>query len=339
MPIKVIVTVHFDEETLQRLRDISPEIELLYRPAKTYTDISAPVWEEGEVLYTANVFPPQDAMPKLKWIQHHYAGVDFALKQPLISENPNVILTSTRGIHATNMGEYTLTMMLALARHIPAILKDQEQREWAEDRHQKFLPVELRGATVGIVGYGAIGREVARLAKAFGMTVLASKRNVKKVEETEHYIVEGTGDVAGELFDRLYPPQALATMVKDCDFVVNILPITPETRYSYNEKIFKAMKRGSYLINIGRGGVVDEKALIDALKSGHLAGAASDVFENEPLPEDDPIWTAPNMIVVPHIAGNTADYTRKAAKVFELNLQRYVNNEPLINVVDHSLGY
>lgn len=337
--IKVIVTVQFEEEILQRFRDVSPRLEILHRPARTYTDIGGHVWEEGEVLYTAQVFPPEDGMPKLKWIQSHFAGVDQVLKQPLIHNRPDLLITSTRGIHATNMGEYAFTMILALARHLPAIMADQRQQEWSDERYQKFLPLELRGATVGIVGYGAIGREVARLAKAFGMRVLASKRNAKKVDETEHYLVEGTGDMHGELFDRLYPPQALATMVKECDFVVLILPITEDTQNLYSEKVIQAMKPGAFLINMGRGGVVDEKALLAALKSGHLGGAAMDVFAQEPLPDDDALWSAPNLIITPHIAGNTATYNKKAAQVFEENLRRYLENKSLINVVSLEAGY
>jgi phosphoglycerate dehydrogenase-like enzyme len=301
--------------------------------------MSAQVWHDADILYTGSVFPPADSMPNLKWIQSHAAGVDTLLKQPLIQNNDEVIITSTRGIHATHIAEYVLGAFLMFGHQFLPMIRDQRQKEWSKDRGTRFVPFELRDATVGIVGYGAIGREVARLCKAFGATVLASKRDVKDLEADDHYSIEGTGDPEGTCFDRLYPPQALATMVKDCDFVVITTPLTEKTRNLYSEKVIKAMKPQSYLVNIGRGGVVDEQALLEALKSGHVSGAMMDVFEQEPLPEDSPLWTAPNLIITPHIAGVTRHYNEKAAAVFEENLRRYIENKSLINQVDRSEGY
>lgn len=337
--IKVLITVNFGEEILQQLREISPRLEIISRPARNYTDMAAQIWQEAEILYTGSVFPPADAMPRLKWVQSHFAGADETLKQPLIQQHREVIITSTRGIHATKMAEYAIGMCIALGHKFPQMREAFRKKEWSYDRHQKFMAVELRGATLGIVGYGAIGREIARLAKCFGMTVLAAKRNVRHVEETDHYTVDDTGDKYGNAFDRLYPPQALATMVRDCDFVVITTPLTEKTHNLYSEKVIQAMKPGSYLINIGRGGVVDENALLEALKSGHLAGAALDVFETEPLPEDHPLWTAPNIVITPHIAGGMVTYNEKAADIFEENLRRYLEKKPLLNVVDRDEGY
>lgn len=337
--IKVLITLDFGDAIIQKLREISPRLEIISRPARTYSDISATVWQEAEILYTLGVYPPADTMPKLKWVQSHSAGVDKILTQPFLQSHPEIIVTSTRGIHATKMAEYIIGMCIALGHKFPQMRADFLKKEWSPDRHEKFTPFELRGATIGIVGYGAIGREVARLAKCFGMGVLASKRNVKEVEETDHYAPEGTGDKYGNSFDRLYPPQALATMVRDCDFVVITTPLTEKTRNLYDEKIIQAMRPGSYLVNVGRGGVLDEKALVHALKSGHLAGAALDVFETEPLPEDHPLWNAPNIVITPHIAGGMLTYHAKAAEIFEENLQRYLEKKPLLNVVDRTEGY
>jgi phosphoglycerate dehydrogenase-like enzyme len=244
-----------------------------------------------------------------------------------------------RGIHATNMAEYVLGMLLTFGHRIPELIQAQPRKEWAENRYERYLPLELRQATVGIVGYGAIGREVARLVKVFGGRVLAVKRDARTVEDRNHFLREGTGDPEGDFFDRLYPPQALGTMVRDCDYVVITLPITETTRGLYSAKIIQKMKKGSYLINVGRGGIVDEVALMEALKSGRLRGAIMDVFEQEPLPPDNPLWTTPNLIITPHLAGNTQDYHTKAAQVFEENLRRYTQREPLLNLVDRDLGY
>jgi phosphoglycerate dehydrogenase-like enzyme len=337
--IKVLITVPFKEQLVQGFRDAAPGFEILHRPARNYTDIVAEVWADVEVLYTFNVFPPADAMPKLKWLQTHSAGVDNILPQPIVQNHPDLIITTTRGIHATNMAELVLGFLLMFGHRIPNMMEAQRRKEWADNRHEKFLPLELRTATVGIVGYGAIGREIARLVKVFGGRVLAAKRDAKTPEDREHFAFEGTGDPEGLMFDRLYPSRALPTMVKECDFLVVTVPLTESTQGLIGERIFRAMKPGSYLINVGRGGVVDEAALLEVLKSGHLAGAAMDVFAEEPLPESSPLWTAPNLIITPHIAGNTADYHDKAAAVFEENLRRYAEGNPLLNLVDRKAGY
>jgi phosphoglycerate dehydrogenase-like enzyme len=337
--IKVLITVPFKDDLIQRFRDVSPRLEILYRPARNYTDIVADVWADAEVLYAGGIFPPADSMPKLKWVQSHSAGVDNVLKQPVIQNHADLLITSTRGIHATNMAEFVMAFILMFGHRIPRIMDDQRKKVWADDRHERFIPLELRKATVGIVGYGAIGREIARVVKAFGGKVLASTRDAMTVEDREHFAFEGTGDPEGIYFDRLYPSQALATMARDCHFLVVTVPLTESTKGLVNAKVLKAMKKGSYLINVGRGGVVDEAALVDALKSGHLAGAAMDVFEQEPLPEDSPLWTAPNFILTPHVSGNTMDYHEKAAAVFEENLRRYVEGDALLNWVDRKAGY
>jgi phosphoglycerate dehydrogenase-like enzyme len=278
-------------------------------------------------------------MPRLKWLQSHYAGVDSLLRESLIVNQPEVVISSMRGIHATNIGEYVLGMILSFGHRIPEMMKAQKHKQWSPDRFEAYLPLELRHATVGIVGYGAIGREVARLVKAFGGKVLAAKRDAKTPEDRSHFRIDGTGDPDGDMFDRLYPPQALPTMVKDCDFVVLTAPITAGTQQLYDRRVIQAMKPGSYLINVGRGGIVEEEALIEALESGHLRGAIMDVFAQEPLPPDNPLWTTPNLIITPHIAGNTDDYHQKAALVFEENLRRYAEREPLLNLVDREAGY
>jgi len=337
--IRVLITLKFEEALIDRFNAISSRLEILHRPARSYTDIITDVWESTEILYTAGIFPPQDAMPTLKWIQSHRAGVDQLLSIPLLENHPDVQITSMRGIHATNIAEYVMGFLLMFGHRVPILMRKQTQKAWEDDRYTRYMPKQLRGATVGIVGYGAIGREIARLVKAFGGYVLAAKRDAKTVMMPEAFRHDGTGDIEGDLFDRLYPPQALATMVKDCDFVVVTVPYTPETKNLYDERVINAMKKGSFLVNIGRGGVVDEEALFAALESRHLGGAAMDVFAEEPLPESSPLWTAPNMIITPHIAGNMDDYDVKASIVFEDNLRRYVEGKPLMNLVNRELGY
>jgi phosphoglycerate dehydrogenase-like enzyme len=337
--IPVLVTTEFTDELLDSFRAVSERIALHYYPARSVEDVPADVWAQAEVLYTSSVVPDPEEAPRLRWIQTHSAGVDHLIDQPII-RSENVTVTSASGIHATTMAEYAFMMMLALGHRLLTAIRLQSEAEWASGSKRALLvPQELRGSTLGIVGYGAIGREIARLANAFGMNVLAMKRNVLEPAEDSGYTLPGTGDPAGAYFSRLYPPEALCTMVRDCDFVVVVTPLTESTRNMFGEEAFASMKQTAYLINIGRGGVVDEDALRKALQTGAIAGAALDVFDAEPLPEDSPLWRLPNLIITPHIAGISVHYNEKAAALFVENLSRYVSRRDLLNVVHREYGY
>jgi phosphoglycerate dehydrogenase-like enzyme len=208
-----------------------------------------------------------------------------------------------------------------------------------DDRANVFNPHPLRGKTVGIVGYGNIGRELARAADALGMTVLATKRDVMHPADDDSYHEAGTGDPEGEIPRRLYPPQALGSMAKECDFLVVTSPLTDETRHMVNAAVLKQMKKTAILINVGRGAVVDEAALIEALQAGRIGGAALDVFEQEPLPPESPLWKMENVIIAPHVSGSSAVYEDKLIDLFEENLQRYFDGRPLLNRVHRDRGY
>jgi phosphoglycerate dehydrogenase-like enzyme len=212
------------------------------------------------------------------------------------------------------------------------------QRVWPEDRWERFSPQELNQSTVGIIGYGSIGREVARLCCAFGAEVLATKSDVKQPEDTD-YAIEGVGDPGGDSVHRLYPPQALIPMLKESDYVVVAVPLTPETRGLITAKELEAMKSTAYLVDVSRGGVVNHDDLIEALRGGWLAGAALDVFPEEPLPNDSQLWGLPNVILSPHIAGMTDHYDERAVDLFIENLNRYLVGEALLNQIDLERGY
>jgi phosphoglycerate dehydrogenase-like enzyme len=191
---------------------------------------------------------------------------------------------------------------------------------------------------VGIVGYGSIGRQTARLLQTFGATVLATKRDIRHPEDTG-YTVEGLGDSAGDLVNRLYPPQALGSMLKECDYIVVTLPRTKETRGLLGSKELATFKPGAFLVDISRGEIVDHNALIPLLRERKIAGAALDVFPVEPLPADNPLWKLPNVILTPHIAGFSAKYDERAAELLAHNLHRYLEELPLYNRLDLSLEY
>lgn len=338
-PLNVLITVPFDEDTLERFRDVAERVEVLYYPANEVGDVPDDVWGMANVLYTVDVVPEPALAPQLRWLHAHIAGVDHLLDQPLINAE-NVLLTTASGIHATTIAEYVFMMMLAFGHRLLAMLAYKADANWpTEHKFSTFLPQQLRGSTLGIVGYGSLGREIAHVAHTFGMEVLAVKRDVRQPADPEGYIIPGTGDPEGTYFHRLYPPEALVTMVRECDFVVLTVPLTESTRLMFDADAFDAMKNTAYLINVSRGGVVDEDALLDALQSGSIGGAAMDVFDAEPLPADNPLWKQPNLIISPHIAGNTEDYNAKAADLFIENLKRFLARKDLLNVVDRTRGY
>lgn len=334
--INVLVTVNVDEALLEKLGEVSATLNIVHRPARTVTEIPPDVWDDVEILLTGSVLPDRETAPNLRWVQVASAGVDRFVTKALF-EGGAVMLTNTSGMHAVTMGEQAIGMMIAHARELPRMLEDQVAHSWSGSG--PYTPALLRGATVGIVGYGSIGREVARLARAFGMEVLATKRDARNPAGGVEYVQPGTGDPDGTLCHRLYPAQALKSMLSECDHVVLLTPLTPETENLLDVETLAAMKPGAFLVNMARGGIVDEDALLAALESGALGGAAFDVFAEEPLLEDSPLWDAPNMIISPHMAGVQPDYMGHASDVFIENLQRYLSNRQLLNVVDMERGY
>ncbi len=331
--INLIVALDFSDELIEDLRGLSPRLNV----ERYYPDVPENAYENAEILFTARDFPLPEQAPRLRWIQLYSAGTDHALDKPII-RSEDVEVTTASGMHATQISEFCLMMMLGFVYKLPLMLEFQGKKKWGT-REEHFSPLPLRGQTVGIVGYGAIGRELARIANSLGMRVLAIKHDVMHPAAGDAYHEAGTGDPEGEIPERLYPPQAVGSMVSECDFVVLAIPLTSATHHMIDAAVLKQMKKTAVLINVARGPVVDEAALIAALREGRIAGAALDVFEEEPLPADSPFWTLPNVIVAPHIAGATAVYAEKAEALFKENLERYLDNLPLLNRVQRERGY
>jgi len=336
-PVHVLITVAFPEPLVSILREISPRLRLVVHPARRAGDVPAELWAQAEVLYTDSVLPEPSQAPNLRWVQFHYAGIDHALQAPIL-QKPDLQITTLSGAAASQVAEHVLLMMLALGHHLPEIFAYQRRAEWPTDRWERLAPLELRESTAGVVGYGSVGREVARLLKPFGVTLLATKRDVMHPED-EGYTRPGLGDPSGELFTRLYPIQALHSMLRACDFVVICLPLTPQTRGIINAEALAAMKPTAYLIDVSRGGVVDSLALLNALQGRRIAGAALDVFPEEPLPPDSPFWKLPNVIITPHVAGISRHYLQRAAELFAENLRRYLSGGVLLNRYQGQRGY
>lgn len=332
---RVLVAANFSEETLDKFRAVSPNLSIHQQARDIPDDILADI----EVLYSANsYYPPPEKVPKLRWLQLNSAGAENALRQP-IGQQKDIEITSASGIHATQMAEYSMMMMLAFSQNLLRMLEYQSKSLWIQESWRHFVPWPLRDHTLGIVGYGSIGREIARLAASFGMKILACKRDVMNPALSGRFGEEGLGDPEGVIPERIYPAGAVADMVVHCDYVIAAMPLSGHNQAFIDTAVFSAMKPEAYFINVGRGGVVDEAALLHALQSKQIAGAALDVFAHEPLPKESPFWQLDNVIISPHVSGNSQLYRDKAALIFEENLRRYVNKLPLLNRVSKTQGY
>ena len=336
-PIQVLITLPFPDDLVDQLGSVSPRLQINVQRAQQPGEIPDEVWKQTEVLYTNLVLPTAEQAPKLRWIQFHWAGVNHAIDHPILRK-PDLVATTLSGAAAPQTAEYALTMLLALGHHLPELMEHKNRKDWPKDRWQRFSPRELNASTVGIVGYGSIGRQIARLLHDFNATILATKRDAMHPEDSG-YIPKGLGDPTGELVRRLYPPQALRSMLKECDYVVVTVPLTPDTRGMIGAEVLAALHPGAFLVDLSRGGIVDHQALIEALRDRKLSGAALDVFPEEPLPADSPLWELPNVIITPHISGNTPEYDERAVALFGENLHRYLAGLPLYNQIDPERGY
>ena len=255
-----------------------------------------------------------DKAGKLKWIQAFTTGTDKIT--PLKAFRKETLLTTTRGMHGAQMAEMALMQMLALARDLPRMLRNQAQAKW-----DRFLQIRLLGKTVVILGVGISGEDLAARCKAMGMRVVG---------------VTGTPRQSPN-FDRMVRRSELGIAVKDADFLAIVVPYEKETHKIVNAKIFAAMKPTAFVVNIARGGVLDEQDLLVALRKKQIAGAALDVFDVEPLAPDNPLWREPNVIITPHHAGQSDDYNEQVYDIFAPNLRCYLENRhaEMRNLIEH----
>jgi phosphoglycerate dehydrogenase-like enzyme len=306
----------------------------------TRADAGTADYSNTEVLYAGA--PPRDLgkAPSLKWVQLHMAGVDALASHPLYTQS-TVPLVTASGVHAATIAEYAITVLLALAHRVPRMVEWKGRGGWPPDeqRWPLFVPSEVRGATLGIVGYGSIGRELARMAKsAFAMTVLACKRDPSRRRDSG-FVPAGTGDPEGVLPDAWLSPAQLPELLARSDVVVLCAPLTAETRGLIGGPELDQMKPSAYLINVGRGATVDEAALVRALADKRIAGAAVDVFAQEPPPVGHPLYALDSVIVSPHVSGFLPSYDDRCTDLFAENLRRYLDGAPLLNLVDRARGY
>jgi phosphoglycerate dehydrogenase-like enzyme len=317
--LEVAYTPFMEDDSVRRMRATAP-LEVI-RSRKQ--EIPPALYEElagTEILIALDT--PVDLLaraPKLRWIHNIGSGTDHYRGSGVLESE--VILTSSKGVAARTIAEFVMGQLLALAKRMPERFELKGRHEWRRLRN-----FDLYGATLGIVGLGEIGSQVAPLAKAFGMEVLATKRTVPEGPPPPNV-------------DRLYRREDLREMLGRCDAVLIAVAYTPDTRGMIGAAELAAMRRGSYLMDVSRGGVLDEDAFVEALTSGHLAGAALDVFNEEPLPPTSRLWDLPNLIMSSHNAVGLENYGRAVLQSFTQNLRRYLAGEPLRNVVTAEAGY
>jgi len=314
MRFNVIHVYGLSAEAVQKFESIFPERKI--HALNNKDDLVASI-ADIEVIFVFR--PPRGVWSgarRLRLIQTIGAGVDTLL--PASDLPAEVRITNARGIHGSQMSEHALAMILAFAKQLPQVLANQRMKRW-----QWFAPDSLEGKTCSILGMGTIGRLVAERAKQFGMRVIGLQREPKAFKHA----------------DEVLPPEQLQRVVQQADYLVVILPKTPQTLHLLDPKVLADLRPDAVLINMARGGIVDETAVAKMLREGRLRGAALDVFAEEPLPESSDLWMVPNLIITPHVAGLVPDYLDRILKIFIDNLKRLEDGKPLINEIDRARGY
>ncbi len=331
----VLIASYLEPEYVEQIRQVDPRLNVIYEPTlipvprypadHTGAPLTRAAEEEAqwrvllakaEILfdfdYTHREELP-DLAPNLRWLQASSAGIGQFVKRMGYAERlPEATFTTASGVHARPLAEFCMMALLVHYKRLTHILADQARHHW-----ERYAATDLEGRTLAVVGLGRVGQEVARMAKGLGMRTLGTR-------------VSGSS----EAVDQFFPAAQLHPMLAEADVVVLIVPHTPATDQLIDAAALAAMKTGAYLINIARGAVVDENALIAALQSGHLGGAALDVFATEPLPPESPLWTMPNVLVSPHSASTSDRENARLTDLFCDNLRRYLAGEPLRNVLD-----
>lgn len=302
----------------QKLRENFPNVDVIHLPG--YENIEEHL-RDAEIAIAWSLRPEQFAAAgKLRWIHSPAAAVHQLMFPELV--NSNVQVTNSREVHAPVVAEHVIALLCALAKKIPQAVRLQQSRIWGKDM---LRPSELGGATLAIVGFGSIGREVAKRASALGMRLLAVRKDPDKGP--------------GEGVERVFPASELDAALVQADYVLLAAPRTTATEKLINAERLAKFKPKAYLINVSRGALVDEVALADALRNSKIAGAALDVFSDEPLPGNSPLWGLENLLITPHIAAVTEKLWERHYVLIHENLRRYLTGEPLLGMVDKKKGY
>jgi len=316
--IRIVSNYNFSTKELEILRSVSKNIEL-----QLVSDQASPAMEEAEVIIGNVDGPVLSRAKQLKWVQVMHAGVEHMSKEMI--DHP-LVLTNMQRIFAPVIAETAIAMLLGLTRGlVQHAIPNFGQKKWSGSLPAEVQLEDLYNKTIGIVGMGGIGSETAkRLHYGFNMRVLATDA---KAMPKPDYVEE------------LHDPTWFMEMVPKVDVLMSAAPLTKETREMFNDEVFSKIKRNSYFINVTRGGLVNQEALIDALKTKKIRGAGIDVATPEPLPADSPLWTCPNLVITPHNSGAAAIRQERMFGLVLENVRRYASGLPLMNVVDKEKGY
>jgi phosphoglycerate dehydrogenase-like enzyme len=319
--ITVLVLGDPAEPVLGKLDTLGSDVKV--KVGKTAAALGAAVAEARVLFYWAGAEEDIRGIlrgaPKLEWMHARHAGLDRILIPELVASP--IPVTNGSGVFSQALGEFAILGALYFAKDVPRRMRAKAERRW-----DVFDNDEVSRQTLGIVGHGDIGRAVAWRAKALGMRVLALRRDTSPRAGDEHV-------------DKVYPVPELHDMLRECDYVVAAAPLTPETKGMLGRREFEAMKPESIVMNVGRGPVIDEAAMIEALRSKQIRGAALDVFEVEPLPESSPLWAMDNVLLTAHCVDHTGTWLEDAVVFFTEQFARWRKNEPLRNIVDKRAGY
>ena len=329
--MRLILDAEIRPETVVRLRALSSELDVVDvtgDPAFSATTLADP---EVEVLIGARAPTDLARVPRLRWLHVRSACVDHLAADP--PWRKGLLVTNAKGVYAVPIGEYVSGMVLRIHQPAAAWSRDQAAHHWPPG--EPPMVTIVRGRTAVVAGYGSLGREVARQLSALGMRIIAVKPR-PDVRHDASFRVPGTGDPDGSIPDRIVGDGELLGVVPEADVLVLTMPLTDASRGIVGREVIAALPPQAWLINVSRGALVDEPALLEALRAGRLAGAVLDVFGEEPLPPDSPWWDAPNVIVTPHASGHTLRFFDEL--VIE-NVRRYLAGEPLLNPVDPERGY
>ncbi len=332
--MKIFAAIDLPTPVLDKIREAAAGHSVVCHACRTREDLAAHLDPETEVLLARFALPTPEMAPRLKWVQTFGAGVDHLRSQPWVQTK--VLFTTASGIHATGIAELVFALLLFYQRNLDKAQRYRAERKWpnANELFQFFDRPKLPGQVLGVIGFGAIGHEVARLGAAFGMRILAVKRHPDQPPQLRY-----SGGEGGTQPDSIHGMQELSEVVSKSDYVVIALPLTRETHHCIDRDVLGAMKPAAVLINVGRGAVIDEEALVETLKAGRIAAAALDVYEKEPLPADHVLYTMENVFIAPHVGGAIRNYESDVVDVFVTNLGRYLAGEPLLNQVNWELEY
>ena len=330
--MKVFVAANLPDPLMNKIRDAAKGHTIVSHVCRTKEDFAQHLEPDTEVLLARYGLPDPDLAPQLKWVQTCGAGVDH-LRGTAFTRT-GILFTTASGIHAAGIAELVFAFMLFYQRSLGKMQQYRELRKWPTETEMFgfFERSGLSEQVLGVIGFGAIGREIGRVGAAFGMRVLGVRRNPQQTPRLRH--LENQSYEA-----EVYGMDSLTDVASKSDFLVIALPLTGETQRCINSTVLDAMKPTAILINVARGKVVDEQALIDCLRNGRIRAAALDVYEQEPLAKDHPFYLMDNVFLSPHVAGAIQGYDEKVVDVFVANLGRYLSGQSLLNQVNWALEY